>query len=155
VTIYRLAKKTDALELAALRWALKIGDDAISDVADKADFAGKFVAWMNTTQEEDIVHWVAERDARLIGVISVRVIRKMPSPDRLDGRFGYITNTYVLPQHRNTGVGTALLAAVKDWSVGEDLELLVVWPSELAYPFYERGGYRRYPDPVVLVLRGD
>jgi GNAT superfamily N-acetyltransferase len=79
----------------------------------------------------------------------------MPSPERLNGRFGYVTNSYVLPEYRNAGMGTALLAAVKNWSLSEDLELLLVWPSERAYPFYERSGYHRYPDPVVLKLRDD
>jgi len=155
MTIYRQAKKADAQGLAVLRWALKIGDDSPPDAAGRADFIGKFVAWMTGAHDPDLVHWVAEQEGRLVGVISVRIIHKMPSPHRLDGRFGYLANTYILPEYRNAGIGTALLARVKEWALAEDLELLMVWPAELAYPFYERGGYRRYPDPVVLHLRDD
>jgi GNAT superfamily N-acetyltransferase len=54
---------------------------------------------------------------------------------------------------RNAGVGQQLLMAIKDWAYADDLELLVVWPSERAYPFYERAGFQRYPDPLVLRLR--
>lgn len=54
---------------------------------------------------------------------------------------------------RNSGVGQRLLTAVKDWASGENLELLVVWPSERAYPFYQRAGFSRHPDPLVLRLR--
>ena len=65
---------------------------------------------------------------------------------------GVLANSYALPEVRNAGVGSRLLAAIKGWAIGENLELLVVWPSEKAYPFYERAGYRRTPDPVVLRL---
>jgi GNAT superfamily N-acetyltransferase len=152
MTLCRLAESLDAPKLANLRWGLRTDDDPLRDAATKARFIQEFVAWMGSTPDKDLVHWVAEQDGELIGVISVRIIHKLPSPEDSDGRFGYLTNTYVLPEHRNNGVGTALLVAVKNWAVGERLELLVVWPSDRAYPFYERGGYRRYSDPVVLKL---
>jgi GNAT superfamily N-acetyltransferase len=153
VPLYRLAERSDAPQLAALRWDLRTDDDPAFDAAARKAFIQEFVAWMNTAPDKDLLHWVAEQDGDLIGVISVRIIHKMPSPEDMDGRFGYLTNSYVLPGHRNAGVGTALLAAVKNWALGEGLELLVVWPSEGAYPLYERGGYHRYPDPVILKLR--
>jgi GNAT superfamily N-acetyltransferase len=79
-------------------------------------------------------------------------VRKIPSPGNLHGRCGYLANSYARPEVRNAGVGSQLLAAIKSWAIGESLELLVVWPSERAYPFYERAGFRRHPDPVVLRL---
>jgi len=153
VAIFRQAESFDAPGLADLRWALRTDDNPIVDAAAKARFIQAFVVWMDSTTDKDLVHWVAEQGGELVGVISVRIIHKLPSPEEFDGRFGYITNTYILPEHRNRGIGTDLLAAVKDWALGEKLELLIVWPSEQAYPFYERGDYRRYPDPVVLKLR--
>jgi len=152
MTLYRLAERLDAPQLANLRWGLRTDDEPLRDATAKARFIEEFVAWMGNTPDKDLVHWVAELDGKLIGVISVRIIHKLPSPEESDGRFGYLTNTYVLPEHRDKGVGTALLDAVKNWALGESLELLVVWPSDRANPFYERGGYRRYSDPVVLKL---
>ena len=60
-----------------------------------------------------------------------------------------------LPEVRNAGVGQRLLTAIKDWASSENLELLVVWPSERAYPFYERAGFCRYPDPLIFKLKHD
>jgi GNAT superfamily N-acetyltransferase len=74
---------------------------------------------------------------------------------RLDGSWGYLTNCYVLPPYRKEGVGSGLLDAVKGWAEAQRLELLVVWPSERSYPFYERSGLVRYPDPLVLKLDTD
>ena len=152
MTLYRLAEISDAPQLANLRWGLRSDDAPMADAAAKARFVQDFIAWMDKASGQDLVHWFAEQDDALIGVISVRIIPMLPSREEMHGRFGYLTNTYVLPGQRNKGVGTALLAAVKDWAQGQKLELLVVWPSERAYPFYARGGYCRYPDPVVLKL---
>jgi GNAT superfamily N-acetyltransferase len=151
--LYRLAESSDASQLAKLRWELRTDDDPNPSADAKAGFIRDFVAWMNKSPDKDLVHWVAERDGELIGVMSVQVVHKLPSPEEFDGRIGYLANSYVLPEHRDQGVGTALLAAIKEWALDQGLELLVVWPSERAYPFYERAGYRRYPDPVVLKLR--
>lgn len=150
---YRIAKKADASQLASLRWALRTEDGVEPDSTSRAKFFEAFAAWMDATSEQDLVHWVAEHEDQLIGVISLRTIPMMPSPEALYDRFGYVTNSYVLPEHRNKGIGTALLAEVKEWALRQNLELLVVWPSERAYPFYERSGYLRLPDPVVLKLR--
>ena len=151
--LYRRADGRDAVQLADLRWGLRTDDAPMCDAEAKAQFIARFVAWMEQTSDKDLVHWVAEQDGGLVGVISIRIIPMLPSPEALDDRFGYITNSYVVPGQRDKGVGTALLAAVKDWALDEKLELLVVWPSARAYPFYARGGYRRHSDPVVLKLR--
>lgn len=150
--VYRLAERADAARMANLRWGLRMDDAPIRDTAAKTLFIAQFVAWMDNISDKDLVHWVAEEEGDLLGIISIRIIHKLPSPEELDGRFGYITNSYVVLERRDKGIGTALLAVVKDWALRERLELLVVWPSERAYPFYERGGYRRHPDPVVLKL---
>ena len=153
MTHYRLAKKADAPQLASLRWALRTEDCLQPDPSSKHHFIKNFVVWMEATSDREVVHWVADKDQELIGVMSVRIIPMMPSPEAFQDYFGYLTNSYVLPAHRNNGVGSALLAEVKKWALCESLELLVVWPSERAYHFYERSGYLRLPDPVVLKLR--
>lgn len=153
MTRYRRAQKADAPKLALLRWALRTDDSPNFDPEAKEQFIRDFVSWMDSTADEDLVHWIAEQDSELIGVISVRVITKMPSPEALDDKFGYVTNTYVMQEHRDKGIGTALLEEVRSWALQKHLELLVVWPSCRAYPFYERGGYARFSDPVVLKLR--
>ena len=153
MTVYRLGRLTDVQQLACLRWALRTDDSEQDDPVTKKQFMHDFVAWMIATPLTDLVHWVAEQDDQIIGVVSVRVVPMMPSPENLNDRFGYVTNTYVLPQHRNKGIGTSLLSEVRTWALREKLELLVVWPSDRAYALYERAGYLRYSDPVVLKLR--
>jgi GNAT superfamily N-acetyltransferase len=100
----------------------------------------------------EIVHWVAFDSDRVVTVISVTIVRKMPRPGDLRARWGYLSNVYALPEVRNQGVGGRLLTVIKSWATAENLELLVVWPSDQAYPSYERAGFSRHADPLVLKL---
>ena len=150
---YRIAAANELTQIADLRWRLHVDDEPMDDRGAYERFIAEFLEVHEAEwKSSEVTHWVAVNDARIVAVMSVVMVRKIPRPDNLRGRWGYLANSYALPEVRNEGVGTQLLAAIKIWAIGESLELLVVWPSDLAYPFYERAGFRRYPDPVVLRL---
>jgi GNAT superfamily N-acetyltransferase len=151
---YRIATSADLPQMADLRWRLKVDDKPVSDRGVYERFIADFVRICEAEwPPNEIVHWIAADGMRVVAVMSIVFVRKLPSPGNLRSRWGYVTNSYVLPEARNAGVGRRLLMAIKDWASAEDLELLVVWPSERAYPFYERAGFSRDPDPLVLKLR--
>lgn len=153
---YRLATSADLPQIADLRWRLRVDDAPVSDRSAYDQFIADFIHVCDVEwRTGEIAHWIATDAQRVLGVMSILLVRKLPSPENLRGRWGYISNSYVLSEARNLGVGQGLLTAIKDWAVGEDLELLVVWPSERAYPLYERAGFARYPDPLVLKLRSE
>jgi GNAT superfamily N-acetyltransferase len=152
----RIATPADMPQIADLRWRLRADDAPVSDQGAYAMFIAHFLRICETEwRPGEVAHWIAVDDTRVVAVMSVAIVRKLPSPENLRGRWGYISNSYVLPDARNAGVGQQLLAAVKDWAKSEDLELLVVWPSERAHPFYERAGFNRPADPLILRLRPD
>ncbi len=146
----RLATPDDLATIADLRWRLQM-DDAADD-ATRQTFVEEFLA--NDLHTEDLFHFVAEDEGRIISAMSVRKVWKMPAPGRPEAAWGYLTNCYVLPDYRAKGVGSALLKFIKGWSRDEQLELLVVWPSDPAYEFYKRAGFAKYQDPLVLKLEG-
>ena len=153
---FRLADPRDALQLADFRWRLKSDDSPDFSMTERDVFVSAFVAFTESAsgrQDEPFFHWVAELEGRLIAVMSVRKVLKVPSPERLDGCWGYLTNCYTLPDYRNRGIGTNLLSSIKEWAKGQELELLVVWPSDRSYAFDERSGFHRDPDPLVLKIQ--
>ena len=152
----RIAASSDMPQIADLRWRLRVDDEPISDRGAYDRFIADFIRISNAEwQPSEIVHWITTDGERVLAVMSIAIVRKLPSPENLRGRWGYISNSYVLPEMRNAGIGQRLLTAIKDWASGEVLELLVVWPSERAYPFYEREGFCRHPDPLVLRLKSE
>jgi len=149
---YRLSTDRDLEDLADLRWRLQTDDLPIADVAEYDQFVGDFVRLSRSDPRAgELFHWVACKE-RLVAAMSVVLVRKVPQLGELDGRWGYLTNCYVLPEMRNRGVGGSLLEEIKSWALELRLELLVVWPSDRACPFYGRAGFARPADPLVLGL---
>ena len=151
--VCRLAEPADLPVLADLRWRLKTDDAPIADHAAYNEFVAKFVDFEMTDRTSgEVFHWVADSGGRIIAAMSVIVVRKVPEPGDLDGQWGYLTNCYALPEARNSGFGSGLLAAIKSWAIKREFELLLVWPSDRAFPFYKRAGFLRPHDPLVLDL---
>jgi GNAT superfamily N-acetyltransferase len=144
----RLAETKDLAVLADMRWRLKTDDTPVYDQQAYTKFIQEFVAWAQSPNA--FQHWIAENDGRAVGAMSVAVVEKPPSPNELTDAWGYVTNAYVYPEARNQRAGEALLSQITDWARSQNLELLVVWPSERAYPFYERAGFRSERDPLVM-----
>jgi len=151
--VYRLATKQDLAALADLRWRLHTNDRPVDETERYSRFVEDFVRIGDADPRNgELFHWVASVDDRLVGVMSVILVRMVPKPGELDGRWGYLTNCYVIPEMRNRGVGGALLSKVKAWASDLKLRLLTVWPSDPAYAFYERAGFSRPADQLVLPI---
>lgn len=148
---FRLAEDSELPALAELRWLLQTDDQPIANPSEYERFIGEFVRiGASEPRRPELFHWVAADGNRLVGAMSVVIVQKVPGPTTLRGRWGYLTNCYVRPEARNDGVGSGLLSTIKAWASDLGLELLVVWPSEHSYSFYERAGFRRRPDPLVF-----
>jgi ribosomal protein S18 acetylase RimI-like enzyme len=59
----------------------------------------------------------------------------------MDRRTGDLQSVYVLPELRNSGVGTALLDAVLADAGARELGHLTVHSAEQAIPYYRRAGF--------------
>jgi GNAT superfamily N-acetyltransferase len=152
--VFRLASPGDIPQLADLRWRLQTDDSATFDPDGRSGFIAAFTESVTRTfNNGQFFHWVAELDSRIVAVMSVQKVVKMPSPETIERHWGYLTNCYTLPEHRNQRVGARLLAAVTDWARAEKYELLAVWPSDRSYRFYKRYGFQKYADPLILKIK--
>jgi GNAT superfamily N-acetyltransferase len=90
--------------------------------------------------------WLAEADGRAVGCACIQVVDVVPRPNRPGQRaWGYVTNVYVEPEHRG-GLGAALVDEAVRWAEDQDLETLLVWPSERSVSLYRRAGFAEPSD---------
>jgi GNAT superfamily N-acetyltransferase len=84
-------------------------------------------------------------DGRLLGYAAVQNY----GPHLRAGRRhqGRLHDLYVVPTHRRTGAGRALVAAVVDWAATQVRWLEWQAHHERAAPFHEHLGYKRLPCP--------
>jgi GNAT superfamily N-acetyltransferase len=148
----RLATLADAAELARLRWDFSPDEVAAGSQSFDPFLQGFGEFLTRALASGDWAVWVAEQKGRLVANVWVQIIHKVPRPGRFGGhnRYGYVTNVYAEPETRGRGLGSRLLQCAVAWAREQDLEFLVVWPSEESMQFYERGGFQRSPDALEL-----
>lgn len=145
----RIARDDDVAELARLRRLM----DAEDGVAVEPAFDDAFVAWFEAHGRSFTIV-VAELDGRLIGTVWLEVVARVPRPSEVDpAPIGYVTFTFVEPEHRNEGVGAAMLARLRDIAIEQRCETLIVWPSERSATLYRRAGFDDPAELLEQVLR--
>ncbi len=147
---------SDYHAIAELRWHLKKDDMRGLNDRRKREYVDQYVRHLvETDQEGRTVHWLIEEDGAVVGVMTVRIVQKEPSPIRESRSWGCLMNSFVVPEKRNRGLGTQLLEAIKSWATDLGLELLIVWPSAASYPFYRRAGFKGRDAPLELMLKAN
>jgi GNAT superfamily N-acetyltransferase len=145
----RTADLADVDDLAQLRAQWR-GDPPTPEFLDR------FRAWF-AHEQATRWFWLAEHSSSdgAIGMVNMKLFERMPSPSSPPSRWGYLANLYVSPPHRGRGAGDALVAALVDRAVAEDLVRIVLAPSEQALPIYRRHGFGPADELVLRRLRAD
>lgn len=99
-----------------------------------------FVA--ESMQAATLLSWLADDDGgTCIGVVSMVLQRVPPHPDQPQTWEGYVVNMYVEPEHRQQGVGRALLVALQAKAVELELRRLYLHATDAGRPMYEQAGF--------------
>lgn len=104
------------------------------------EFEQRMADWLAADGERRTT-WLAEAGGEPVGMASMLEYRRMPRADRPDSRWGYLSNMFVRDDHRNRGIGSALLAAIVAAADERGYARLVLSPTERALPFYRRSGF--------------
>jgi GNAT superfamily N-acetyltransferase len=154
----RRATPGDADELARLRWDFRV-EHGTPVTRDLDEFVEEFRAFADETLADgsEWRAWLAEDDGRAVGCLWIRFIEKVPhsSRRRRERSMIYVTNVYVEPALRNSGIGRELLDAALAHARVEGVAEAIVWPTERSIPFYERAGFGTDHAPLLLDLEGD
>jgi GNAT superfamily N-acetyltransferase len=151
---FRVATDRDLTQLAELRWDFRGENGTERPVVSREKFIEVCKVFLKRGLESGYhTYWIAEQAGEIISQVFVHRIELVPRPCKIQDQFGYITNNYTKPAYRNKGIGSELMRRVKRWARDEDLELLIVYPSEEAVTFYERTGFCADNDVMELKLR--
>ena len=93
--------------------------------------------------------WVAELDGSVVSHAFVALVDKVPRPIYAPRRIAYLTNVYTRPEHRNRGIGAAVIRRAQEAARDADVELMIVWPSDESVGFYAREGFERPDEPLL------
>jgi len=151
---FRIATESDLDVLAQMRWDFRLEESPGAPVHDWQTFLEACTAFLRQgLASQRWVYWVAVYEGTIVSQIFVQRIDKVPKPNRLDDGFGYVTNVYTRPAYRGRGIGSELMARVIEWAQVQDLECLLVGPSDASVRFYERAGFHWNEDLMEYALR--
>ncbi len=150
---YRLAQGSDLKRLAELRWQFRAEDGERLQYS-QSEFSSACECFLREGLSSGTqAYWLETEDNEIISHVFVHMIPMVPRPCKICDLFDYVTNAYTLPRRRGEGIGSKLMKRVIDWARAEDLELLIVWPSDRAESFYKRLGFDKDNDILQLTLR--
>jgi GNAT superfamily N-acetyltransferase len=151
VLVYvRRGTAEDAPALARLRWQWRIEERA-EPAPERRVFVDFFTAWVVDNLATH-VPFLVEVDGRIGGMAWLMLAQRVPSPRQFTRRTGDIQSVYVVPELRDSGVGSALLAGLLEYARDIELGGLTVHSGDRAIPFYRRNGFSAGPNWLELEL---
>jgi GNAT superfamily N-acetyltransferase len=148
----RLATVPDALMLARLRYVFR---SSISPACEsEEEFVKRCSLWMQRRLQENNPWkcWIAEQGDTIIGNIWMQLLEKIPNPVIEPEYLAYITNFYVHEESRGQGIGSRLLSIALDWSKSQDVQAVILWPTEESRSLYLRHGFAVRDNLLELML---
>lgn len=145
----RFAEEKDYQQLADMKWQHALEDDAdygehnLNGVEQDAFFR-QFLDFMKADPGYKV--FVAEEEGKLLSAMFVYVVPKVPKPNGSSNSIAYLTNVFTWKEYRSQGIGSRLLAHIKEYLTAQKCELLFVWPSDRSVRWYERNQFYREND---------
>jgi len=122
----------------------------VADVAALAELRGiepdqlaAFSGWV-AAHAETHLPFVAEVDGCVVGSAWLLVAERVPGNGSLDRWYGDVQSVMVREEHRNQGVGAALMAAILAEARSRDLVHVTVHSGRRAVDFYLRNGFSHH-----------
>ncbi len=134
----RRGSAEDLPVLAELRWRWEVDEHGAGPDIARQDYVDLFVRWADEHRATHLP-FVAEVDGAIAGMAWLMLSDRVPAATRTDRRFGDVQSVYVVPEHRDKGIGARLMAAVLDEARG--FEFVTVHSSERAVTMYRRAGF--------------
>jgi GNAT superfamily N-acetyltransferase len=147
----RFASPNDATDLANLRFALRSQPE--SNTETETVFLQRCTSWMaEALQQTSWRCWVAEHDGSLIGALWLQLIEKIPNPTSEPENYAYITNFFVSESVRGRGLGSRMLNQALSWCRDQEVEMIVLWPSDRSRSLYQRHGFTIREELLGLLI---
>ena len=145
----RRATPDDAQTLARLRYEFRSRQDTATE--PEAEFLARCAAWMRPRLHPDSRWrvWILEESGTPIGNLWVQIVEKIPNPGTESELHAYVSNVFVLPEHRNAGGGKLLLDAAIAECRAFHVDTMFLWPSAASRPLYGRSGFV-VPDRLLV-----
>ena len=137
----RIATESDALLLARFRYEFRSSFGKV--IESEKGFIERCTLWMEGRLRSGSSWkcWIAEDKEELAGNAWAQLVEKIPNPGSEAEHYLYFTNFFVREKYRAKGIGSRLLSAALEWAKGNDVHIIILWPTERSKSLYLRHGF--------------
>ncbi len=101
--------------------------------------------------QKSFLAWIAESNSRIVASSGFVPFERLPVPENLLGKEGYILNMYTLPEWRGQGLATTLLQEIISYAKETGIRRLWLHATEVGRPVYEKIGFVAEGDAMSLI----
>ncbi|MGH7631972.1 MAG: GNAT family N-acetyltransferase [Gemmatimonadales bacterium] len=150
----RPAVPADAAPLSRLRYEFRA---ALGPAAEDPErFLERCAGWMreHLATPGPWRCWTTEAGGGIAGMVWLQLVEKLPNPVAERELHAYITSLYVKPEHRDAGMGSALLGAALRECEDRRVDAVLLWPTPRSRSLYQRHRFGVAEDLLVRRLDG-
>jgi len=118
----------------------------------KGEFSASFTDWFRSHRDSHVA-LIAEAADSPVGMAWLALINRVPGPGVWLRLAGHLQSVYVLPAHRDEGIGAALVTAALKEATDRGLDYVWVHPSKRSFPLYRRIGFAESEGVLEVDLR--
>lgn len=97
--------------------------------------------------------FIADDNGMTVGMAWLATVVRIPGPEKWLRLAGNLQSVYVLPSHRELGLGGSLVDAVVSEALQCGLDYVSVHPSAMSFGLYERAGFAQSTGVLEFDLR--
>lgn len=105
-------------------------------------FTGELASWWSSHQDTHVAFVAREPEHAIVGMAWVALVPRVPRPGETGRLSADIQTVFVLPDHRQHGIGSALVNAATEHAMRAGAARVTVQSGRTAVPMYERLGFR-------------
>ncbi|MEV0735348.1 GNAT family N-acetyltransferase [Streptomyces sp. NPDC050549] len=129
----------DTAGLARLLWLDTRGEEPAQPSLDA--FAAELAQWWSAHRDQHLAFAARLLGPEIVGMAWVAPVPRVPSPGATSRLSADIQSVFVMPEHRGTGIGSALVEAAAEHAAHLGSLRVTVHSGRRAVPVYERLGF--------------
>ncbi|MBE1877480.1 GNAT family N-acetyltransferase [Myceligenerans pegani] len=136
----RVAREDEFEQVVRLRWLWTTEREGAEAAGNEADYVPAAATWARAHQDSHIAH-VAVLEKQVVGMAWLALAARVPKVGAIGRLSGDLQSCYVLPEHRNHGIGGRLVRAVLATAAERGVEHITVHTSPESVAMYARNGF--------------
>lgn len=147
---YKKASINEISELSKIRVSMLCENKDYDDEFKNKLYNNTFQYFETGIQDNNISLWIAVFYNKIVAVCCLNYFFLPPNELCLNGKTAHLGNMYTKPDFRKKGIASKLLELAIDDAKENQCERIILVPTDMGKPLYEKFGFKPWFDSMVF-----